>query len=65
MGHCIFFISFSYLVVYSFAVFTETHNTSVNSVELLGNVMSGRNHSVDQNCGLQLCTPRNIGVYVH
>jgi len=48
----------------AFAVFAKTHNTSVSSVELLGNVMSARNHSVDQNCGLQLCTPRNIGVYV-
>lgn len=26
--------------------------------------MSIRNYSVDQNCGLQLCTLRNIGVYV-
>lgn len=59
MIRCIFFYDCA------FRCFSLGHiHTSICPVQLLGNIMSARNHSVDQNCGLQLCTPRNIGVYV-
>lgn len=42
----------------------DRYNIGIRSVQLLGNIMSASNHSVDRNCGLQLWTPRDIGVYV-
>lgn len=66
-GTLFFFVSFSqifrcifFIILYSDIL----QRYSVRSVQLLGNIMSAWNHPVDQNCGLQLWTPQDIGVYV-